>query len=247
MAAYIFADVVHECLGHGVTCLIMGGRVTLLTSVFFRSQPWSRLTDVGGPSANLVVGGLLWIALAYGRRWSAQTRFFLLIAMASNLFWGTGYLIYSGVANTGDWVSAIAGLRPLWFWRLVLTVLGIASYGYSIRVVGLNLRPFIAGVGTDGSRARRLLLIPYLTAGLAACAAALLFRSDPMTATTGAFRETFLTNAGLVVLSLWFYRLKPVSSSAPLVVTRKPSWILATTIAFVVFAAVLGRGLSFPT
>src|ERR1041385_633854 len=92
VAAYIFADLVHECLGHAVICLVTGGQVTLLTSVFFRSQPWSRMTDVAGPSANLVVGSLLRMALRYDKKWSAQTRFFLSLAVAFNLFWGTGYL-----------------------------------------------------------------------------------------------------------------------------------------------------------
>ena len=82
--------------------------------------------------------------------------------MAFNLFWGTGYLIYSGAANTGDWASAVAGLQPPWLWRLILVVLGIASYVYSVRVVGVSLRPFV--VGDEKNRARqlrRLLFIPY--------------------------------------------------------------------------------------
>ena len=32
VAAHIAADVVHEVLGHGVVCLLSGGKITLLTS-----------------------------------------------------------------------------------------------------------------------------------------------------------------------------------------------------------------------
>jgi hypothetical protein len=36
VAAHIAADVVHEVLGHGVVCLLSGGKITLLTWVFYR-------------------------------------------------------------------------------------------------------------------------------------------------------------------------------------------------------------------
>ena len=38
VAAHIAADVVHEVLGHGVVCLLSGGKITLLTLVFFATS-----------------------------------------------------------------------------------------------------------------------------------------------------------------------------------------------------------------
>jgi hypothetical protein len=163
--------------------------------------------------------------------------------MAFNLFWGTGYLIYSGVANTGDWASAITGLQPLWLCRLILVALGFASYAYSMRVVGVNLRPFTAGAGQG--RARRLLFLPYVAAGLAACAAALFYKEDPVGASVGAFRESFLTDAGLLMIPLWLYRARGASPSPPIYVTRRPGWVLTTAIALSVFVSIMGRGLRF--
>lgn len=56
VAAHIAADVVHKVLGHGVVCLLSGGRITVLTSVFFRSEPFSRLVAAAGPCANIIAG-----------------------------------------------------------------------------------------------------------------------------------------------------------------------------------------------
>jgi hypothetical protein len=36
VAAHIAADVVHKVLGHGVVCLLGGGKISLLTWVFYR-------------------------------------------------------------------------------------------------------------------------------------------------------------------------------------------------------------------
>jgi hypothetical protein len=246
IAAYILADVVHECLGHGVACVAAGGRITLLTSVLFRSEPWSRMTDAAGPSANLLFGFLLWIALRCGKGWPVQTRFFLLLGTTFNLFWGTGYLIYSGIANTGDWVFAIQGFQPFWLWRSIFVVVGIVLYGFSMSMLGLNLGSFVSGSCEEGARRSRLwLFIPYIATGIAACIAALLYRDDRIAALKGAAQETFVTNLGLLAIPLWFRRNRTAVSSPPNFVTRRLGWILSTAVVFVAFAGVLGRGLKF--
>ena len=56
VVAHVCADVSHEVLGHGVVCLLTGGKMTLLTSVFFRTEPLSRLVAAAGPCANLITG-----------------------------------------------------------------------------------------------------------------------------------------------------------------------------------------------
>jgi hypothetical protein len=109
VASYIFADLCHEVFGHALVCLLTGRKILLLTSVFFRSEPGSRLVDAAGPCANFLAGALLSIALARGRKFSPPTRFFLVLAMAFNFFWGAGYFLYSGVANEGDWALVIRG------------------------------------------------------------------------------------------------------------------------------------------
>jgi hypothetical protein len=48
--AATLAAVCHETLGHGLGCVIDGGRVTLLTSIWFRCHGATSLTDAAGPS-----------------------------------------------------------------------------------------------------------------------------------------------------------------------------------------------------
>ena len=52
------------------------------------------------------------------KRYSPPTRYFLVLAMAGNLFTATGYFLFSGVMNFGDWAAVTKGLEPFWAWRL---------------------------------------------------------------------------------------------------------------------------------
>jgi hypothetical protein len=106
---HIVADVVHEVIGHGGAAVAFGARITLLTSVFFRSEPGSRLIDAAGPTANLIVG-FLFLDLAKRAR-SGTTGFFFLLAAAFNFFWCAGYFLFSGATNQGDWLLSFAAGR----------------------------------------------------------------------------------------------------------------------------------------
>jgi hypothetical protein len=54
----------HEALGHGGTCLLFGGHITLLTSSLFHCDLRSGWIDPAGPGMNLLVGLLALIARA---------------------------------------------------------------------------------------------------------------------------------------------------------------------------------------
>jgi len=66
---------------------------------------------------------------------SPVIRYFLVLNLAAALFTGTGYFLFSGVANFGDWAAVIAGLEPYWLWRVGLIVLGALTYYGSMLVV----------------------------------------------------------------------------------------------------------------
>ena len=78
--------------------------------------------------------------------------------MMGNLFTGTGYFFFSGVANFGDWAAVIHGLQPYWAWRvwadrawaLYLTTCPCCWWPPSSS-------PFVA-CPTDGPRIRRSVL-----------------------------------------------------------------------------------------
>lgn len=87
--------------------------------------------------------------------------------LAGNLFSGTGYFFFSGVANFGDWAAVIAGLEPYWMWRLGLVVLGVVTYYASMLVVAAQLRPFHTKEANP-RRIRGLAWTPYFTEGILA-------------------------------------------------------------------------------
>src|SRR5579863_3649162 len=66
----------------------------------------------GNPLASVAQGATLW----------AGDALFVLLAIAGNLFTGTGYFLFSGVLNFGDWAAVIRGLEPRWMWQLGLVV-----------------------------------------------------------------------------------------------------------------------------
>ncbi len=99
-----------------------------------------------------------------------MTLYFLVLAMAGNLFTGTGYFLFSGVANFGDWKQVITGLHPQWAWRVGLIVLGAVSYYASMLLVSAKLRAF---QGRESRTLRRVCRTPYFTDGVLAGVAAL--------------------------------------------------------------------------
>ncbi|HXC16427.1 MAG TPA: hypothetical protein VNV60_03195 [Holophagaceae bacterium] len=234
--AYLLADGIHEALGHGGACLLGGRHVQLLSSAYFHSTPGSAWTDVGGPLANL--GTALLFGLALRRRIaSPEMRLFLRLALAFNLFWASGQMIYSAVSLKDDWAFAIAGLEPQWLWRAGLGAVGVFFYEWGISALARGL----AADGAAGPTRTRRLLIPYVAAGLAACAAALFFRPDRHGALHEAILETFGANLGLLLA----LRSRAPATAPFTAIARRRGWVLAASLALLIFAATLGRGLVF--
>src|SRR5438552_18917943 len=96
------ADFIHEGLGHGGACLLVGGKPTLLTSMNFvwddnGFPQWAlRVVAAGGTIANLLAGAL---AVARLRRppATAHCHYVMWLYAAANLYVCAGFLLYSGV------------------------------------------------------------------------------------------------------------------------------------------------------
>ena len=242
VAAYLIADVLHEVVGHGAACVLHGARITLLTSVYFRCSTRTPFIAAAGPTANLVAAGLASLLYRRYRLADARLRFLVLLTFAFNLFWGAGSMVFHALTNQDDWAIAVASLEPLWLWRLGLVVLGSGLYGIGMRQVSRSISAFVAADAPSVShRARRLVLVPYAAAGVAACVAAAFY----MPGSVRAIGEAALEVAASVgVLLPAFWNVKPTSELMPLPhIGRSGRWIGAVAIALVVFAALLGRGM----
>jgi len=228
--AFIVACVAHEVIGHGGMCLAVGGRVTLLTSVYFQCTNGGPLTDAAGPLMNLLVGAACW-SLARNRPPTSLSRLFFVLAMAFDLFWGAGYFIFSAVTNTGDWAFVLRdlSLEPRWLWRLLMGALGVVIYVRSARAVAAHLPP-----GTP-------LVWPYLVAGVVSCVAALFYAGPVLPAVREAALESFGAAVGLPLLA---YRgsKQARASPSPSLVAHSNGWLLFAALVTMLFFLVLGRG-----
>jgi hypothetical protein len=145
---YALASVLHEGIGHGGACLLVGGVPEGLSSMHFscglpdRMPLAGRMVAAGGTIATLL-GGLAAWALYRGRTMSPVVRYFLWLFTAVNIMQGTGYFFFSGAGNVGDWAKVIEGVHPAWLWRPLMATLGGVSYYFATRELFRQLDPFI--------------------------------------------------------------------------------------------------------
>lgn len=242
ICAYIVADVIHEVIGHGGACILSGGSISLLSSVYFYSNNGNILVDIWGPIANILAGILFLLVLNFYKESSTRIRYFFILLVAFNLFWGTGELIYSGLTNKDDWSFLISGLQPAWFWRTVLVVIGVILYSATIRIVSAKLQLI---TGDDYERRKQLILITYLSAGVSACFAASFDLIELLPAVKESALETFAGFIGfLLILRIKNNNeLNYTSNSSP--ITRDMKWIISVTIIYVIFVVIMGQGMKF--
>jgi hypothetical protein len=251
--AFIASNVLHEGLGHGGACLLVGGKPLSLTAVYFDSESaglsdmQSRLIAAGGPIVNLVTGLTGLIALRSMRGAPGPGRYFTWLLTTLGLFMATGYLLFSGVGGIGDLAVVTQGLQPAWLWRVVLAVAGAALYLVSALVAvaefGRN-----AGGADDAhvARAGRITTISYVTGAVVICAAGILNPQGFIFVLISAAASTLGGASGL----LWMMQFlrnprfgRP--DAAELALPRSWGWIVAAALVLVVYVVVLGPGIRF--
>jgi hypothetical protein len=241
--------VVHEGLGHGGATLLLGARPTMFNAIFFNydestvSTTGQRLISAAGSIANLAVG-LPLLALAPRVR-SPRRRYFLWLFAAVNLLTAFGYLLYSGIADIGDWSRVIDGFTPAPLYRAGLIVLGgVLYFVVAPRLLMPALDPFLGRVHPARERrARTLSLVPYLAGGVAMVVAGLLnplgMRLVLISAVAAAFGGTSLL--------AWYPAIPrepaPATPEPPLGIGRSLAWMVAAAIVLLVFVFVLGPGI----
>ncbi len=242
--ACILQDVLHEGLGHGVTAWLSGARHLTISTVALQSDIDTRWISANGTLVNLLFAAIFWFLLLKPHRYRPATRYFLVLSLAGNLFTGTGYFFFSGVANFGDWAAVIRGFEPHWMWRLGLIVLGVASYYASMLLVGVELEPF-RGLDRNSKRLRQVSWTPYFTDGILAGVGGLFNPAGLFYVIASALPSTLGANAGLLSLPGMMRRWTPGEEEQVGPVRRNFAWIATAAIASLLFIFVLGRGLSW--
>lgn len=240
--ACILQDVLHEGIGHGVTAWLSGAHSITMSTVALQSDIETRWVAANGTLVNLFAAALLWLLLLRPQRYRPVTRYFLVLALAGNLFTGTGYFFFSGVTNFGDWEVVIRGLHPYWMWRVGLVALGVATYYASMLLIASQLRPF-QGQDSGSKNLRTLCMTPYFADGILAGVAGLLNPAGLFYVIASALPSTLGANAGLLSLPSMMRSGSGVED--PLAIPRSFGWIVSGAIAVLVFIFVLGRGISW--
>jgi hypothetical protein len=240
--ACILQDVLHEGLGHGVTAWLSGAHSLSISTVALQSDIDTRWISANGTLVNLLFAAIFWLLLLNPQRYRPATRYFLVLAMAGNLFTGTGYFFFSGVTNFGDWAAVIQGLHPHWMWQLGLVVLGVISYYASMLLVAAKLSPF-RSQDQASRRLRGLCWTPYFTDGILAGVGGLLNPAGLFYVIASALPSTLGANAGLLSLPSI---MKGSGSQEPVApIERSRVWIATAAVASLLFIFVLGRGLTW--
>jgi hypothetical protein len=215
-----------------------------LSTVALQSDRDTRLISANGTLVNLLFAAVFWLLLLRPRRYRPATHYFLVLAMAGNLLTGTGYFLFSGVFNFGDWAAVIRGLQPHWMWQAGLVLLGVITYWASMMAIAAKLKPFRAASG-DSRRLLRLCWTPYVTDGILAGVGGLLNPLGFFYVLASALPSTLGANAGLLSLPS-IMQWRQIGTEEPVgPLPRSPLWIALGLVASAIFIFVLGRGLTF--
>src|SRR6185295_12001240 len=238
--AYVAIMVTHEAVGHGIGCVIAGGH-PVVTSVATQCQVESIAMVAAGPLLNWITGIGLALHLPGHPRSSPHLAWLLWLVMTFSLLLAAGYLLFCGVAGFGDWATVASRWSPPGVWRPAAAIVGGGAYYLALLVLARR-RPLLAGDG-KGDRLRRLLVWPYLGAGIVACLAGLFNPIDltrrlllPIASSFGAcFGATRIPDIDVS-------RSSRASDEALAPIDRRPAWLIAAAIVVVAFAGIVGPG-----
>jgi len=137
IVAYALSNFAHEGLGHGGACLLVHCSPHLVSSMQFDgdttlvSSAERRFIAAGGTIVNLIVAA---VAFAFWKRTrSGSGWFFLWLLTTISLMQATGYLLFSGLGDVGDWAVVIRDWKGSFAWHAALAVIGGATYWLATR------------------------------------------------------------------------------------------------------------------
>lgn len=240
--AYMAGNILHEGLGHGLTAILSGVHGLVLSTVALNGNTNTKWISAAGTLVNLAAAAVLWLVLRYVTIRSAHVRYFLLLTFAFNLFTGTGYFLFSGVTDFGDWADVIQGLHPHWLWRALLIVVGIVAYYAAMRLVGFLLRPYLGQLGGRSPRCRPLTFVPYVAAALLATCGALLNPLGLPLLWESALPSTMGANAGLLSMNNTI-RPRAPKGPDPGPISRSFAWLGVAAALALPYVFVRGRGI----
>jgi len=239
LLAYCSADIAHHALGHGATCLALGGRIISLSSVFVNCSLRGAAIDLAGPFANLTVGLIAMLAARTALRASTAMRLFYILAAGFNLLWLELQLVFSAATRTDDWAWAMHQSHVAEPTRFGMIVAGALAYFMTVRAIAARMAPF----ARPRARISTIVVTAWLAAGAIACVTAA-FDHDVITALLrNAAPQSLVLSIGLLFVPARAARLSFCGEPEAAVVFSIP-WIAAATIVGAMSILLLGPGIA---
>jgi hypothetical protein len=251
--AYALANVLHEGLGHGGACLVVGCTPKVLSSMHFDgnttglSRAATNFIEAGGTLANLLAAVVSFAWFRTHAAASVHARYFAWLLGTVNLLHAAGYLLFSGVGNIGDWAAIVRGLQPAWVWRTTMAVLGGTAYWFSVRYALVTMGPFIGGETPERyRRGLTLMLVPYVTGAVLYLVAGAFNPVGLVLVAISAAPASLGGTSGLAWGPQYLRgNIIPRADVSPTVVSRSTGWIVTAAAVALVFVAILGPGITF--
>ena len=231
----MFTDIIHEVIGHSSAALVAGYDITLLTSVYFKSNPINFIIGLCGPISNLFFGILLLVILMYKTIKSSLTKLFLTTLLAYNLFWFSGTIVESSYNKTGDWTYAVAQLNIGNLAKPLLIVVGIIAYLLSIKLIANRFSDL--KFRFSKITLRQSTYYAYFFGILAAMVAAIFFTPDRIAASKEGIME--------MVASLPILFISRRERENEKQIKIKTNWIfyISVCVVYILFCLTLGKGI----
>lgn len=241
---YALDNVLHEGLGHGGVAALVGGSPQVLSSLHYQGSTQDlpaaavKAIAAGGSVVNAGAGAL---ASWRMRRAHGVARLFWWMFATVSLMQASGYLIFSGLTDFGDWAVVIDGWEPHALWRWGMAAVGVVLYLVVVTWAMRGLVPFLGAQRTrDGFR---LSLTAYVTGALLYGASGMLNPLGTFLLVVSGAAASLGGTSGLV----WGPSMlgdPSFAGTAPReAVPRSVPWIVAAVLAAAVLIGLLGPGI----
>ena len=249
-SAYMLAVALHELVGHGLACFMVHGQVLEL-GAFHVNCGFNGLSDLAirwvvfaGPLVSLLIGVVAFVLLPAVPARRPQLQYFIWLLGTLGLLTFTGYLLFSGVSGLGDFgvsrEGLIYGASPEWLWRVLETLVGVATY-YGVALFSAHqMDRIIGGSGREKvRRGQRIAMIAYFSGAVVSLLIGLLNPQGIELFLVSAVGSSLGGTSGL----LWLMQLlnrKEETATPPFQFARSLPWIIAGLLGLAIYAGVFG-------
>lgn len=237
---------------HAFTCKLVGGQLKAYSALYVSCECQTlvqrKIVDGSAPIMNILLGTLLWFFVSRFRKISDESWFFLWLFMLMNFLYGSGYLIFSGIANVGDFATVIQDWQPPWLWRVGIIAIGACLFLFFVWLALIELGKMIGGRAKKYiSRANRLALISYFTSLIVVVIAGFFNPYGLLSLPVIAGLSAVLGGLSpLLWMMHWFQAtIFTKIDKKPLQINRNWAWISSAVAVLFLYTYVLGSTLKF--